>query len=41
MSYEIIKSYYDMGLFTKEDLQLFVDCGWITQEQMNEIISGK
>ena len=41
MSYEIIKSYYDMGLFTKEDLKLFVSCGWITQEQMNDIISGK
>ena len=41
MSYEVIKSYYDIRLFTQEDLQLFVDCGWIIQEQMNDIISGK
>ena len=41
MSYEVIKAYYDMGLFTEEDLKLFVNCGWITQEQMNDIISGK
>ena len=41
MSYEVIKSYYNMRLFTQEDLKLFVDCNWITREQMNEIISGK
>ena len=38
MSYETIKSYYELGLFTEQDLNLFVECGWITKEEKNEIL---
>lgn len=37
MSYELIKSYYDLGLFTKSDLEMFASIGWITEEQKKEI----
>lgn len=38
MSYELIKSYYELGLFTKSDLEMFVSIGWITDEQKKELI---
>ena len=37
MSYELIKSYYDLGLFTESDLEVFASIGWITEKQRKEI----
>ena len=41
MSYEVITAYYNMKLFTEQDLKLFIECGWITQEQMIKIVNSK
>lgn len=41
MWYKLIKEYYLMGLYTKEDLDLFVKVNWITEEQKEEIIASK
>lgn len=38
MSYELIKSYYELGLFTKSDLEMFFSIGWITETQRKELI---
>jgi hypothetical protein len=38
MSYELIKSYYELGLFTKSDLEIFASIGWITENQIKELI---
>ena len=38
MSYELIKSYYELGLFTKNDLEIFASIGWITENQRKELI---
>jgi hypothetical protein len=38
MSYELIKSYYELGLFTKSDLEIFASIGWITENQRKELI---
>ena len=38
MSYELIKSYYELGLFTNSDLEIFVSIGWITEKQKKELI---
>lgn len=38
MSYELIKSYYKLGLFTKSDLEMFASIGWITEAQRKELI---
>ena len=37
MSYEIIKSYYELGLFAESDLEVFASIGWITEEQKRMI----
>lgn len=39
--YSYIKEYYLMGLYTDEQLQVFVDVNWITEEQKEEIINSK
>lgn len=39
MSYELIKSYYDLGLFTKSDLEMFVSIEWISVEQKDSTIN--
>ena len=39
MSYELIKSYYELGLFTKSDLEIFASIGWICVEQIDSIIN--
>ena len=39
MSYELIKDYYKLGLFTDEDLETFMSVGWITDEQKKTIVS--
>ncbi len=36
--YELIKEYYNMGLYTDEDLNIFVPY-FITEEQKQEIIN--
>lgn len=38
MSYELIKSYYGLGLFTNSDLEIFASIGWITEKQRKELI---
>lgn len=35
--YDLLKKYYDMGIYTKESLHIFVDCGWLTEEEYQEI----
>ncbi len=41
MSYETIKRYYELGLFKKGNLSLFVEIGWISDQQRKQIIEGK
>ena len=36
-SYEMISDYYQKGLFSQEDLKMFVDCGWLTSKEMKQI----
>ena len=38
MSFELIKDYYNLGLFTKSDLEMFASIGWITETQRKELI---
>ena len=38
MSYELIKSYYELGLFTESDLEMFASIGWLTEAQRKELI---
>ena len=38
MSFELIKSYYELGLFTKNDLEMFASIGWLTESQRKELI---
>lgn len=38
MSYELIKQYYDLGLFTQDDLDTFVQIRWITEKQKKDIL---
>lgn len=37
MSFELIKDYYNLGLFTNDNLDMFVSIGWLTEEQSNEL----
>lgn len=36
--YSYIKEYYLLGLYTKNNLDVFVNAKWITEEQKQEII---
>ncbi|MFJ6968750.1 XkdX family protein [Ligilactobacillus salivarius] len=36
-SYDIVKRFYDLGLFTKENVQLFVKVNYFTQEDYNKM----
>lgn len=38
--YDMIKKYYDLGIYHKEDLIIFIKAGYITQSQYNEIIGS-
>ena len=38
MSFELIKDYYNLDLFTNDDLELFASIGWITDKQKKELI---
>ena len=40
MMKEIIKDYFKMGLFTEEDLEVFVKSNYITEQERIEIIKG-
>lgn len=37
MSFELIKDYYKLGLFTNDNLDMFVSIGWLTDEQSKEL----
>lgn len=39
--YEKIKKFYDMGLYSAEQVFMFYEKGIITAEQYEEIIGGK
>lgn len=36
-NYDIVKLYYDLGLFTKENIKLFVRVNYFTQEEYNKM----
>ena len=36
--FNFYKSYYEMGLFTAEDIKLFAEVNDLTQEQANQIL---
>lgn len=36
-SYEFVKGFYDLGLFTKEDIQLLVDVNQFSKDDYNKI----
>lgn len=36
--YQAIKQYYELGLYTRSDLDMFVSAGWITKEQEEELL---
>lgn len=36
-SYDIVKRFYDLGLFTKENVQLFVKVNYFIQEDYNKM----
>ena len=38
MSFELIKDYYNLGLFTNDDLDMFASIGWITDKHKKELI---
>ena len=38
MSKTLIKMYYRMGIYSDADLETFVNAGYITSEEMKEII---
>lgn len=39
--YSYIKEYYNLGLYTDEQLYIFVKAKWITEEEKQEIIASK
>ena len=39
--YKFIKEYYLLGLYSDEDLDVFVKARWITEDQKAEIIASK
>ncbi len=40
MWYNIIKRYYDKGIYTEANLLIFVTAEMLTEEQMQTIING-
>lgn len=36
--FDTIKDLFDIGLYTEQDLDLFVSVQWITEEQKEEIL---
>lgn len=39
--YERIKKYYEMGLYTEENLKVFLKAEYITEEEYNKIIGSR
>ena len=39
--YDLLKQYYDMGIYDNESMKVFVECGWISKEEYEEITSRK
>lgn len=39
--YEKLKEYYDMGLYSDDDLSVFVNVGWLKEEEKETIISNE
>lgn len=39
--YKIVKRYYDKGIYTKENVAVFVTAGKITPQQYKEITGGE
>lgn len=39
--YDILKGYYDMGIYNNESMKVFVSCGWISSEEYEQITSRK
>ena len=39
--YSYIKEYYLLGLYTENNLDVFVNAKWITVEEKQEIIASK
>lgn len=35
--YNLLKKYYDMGLYNDENMKIFVACGWLTADEYQEI----
>ena len=38
-SFDFIKEFYDLGLFTKEDIQLLVDVNQFSKDDYNKIFN--
>lgn len=38
---KFIKEYYNLGLYTSKDLDIFVTAKWITDEEKQNIINNK
>lgn len=38
MNYEVIKQYYELGLFSTDDLDMFVSIGWLTEKQKKKLL---
>ena len=36
--FELVKSYYDKGLWSEARVRMAVEKGWITEEECNEIL---
>lgn len=40
-SYEFVKEFYDLGLFSKEDIELLVEVGQFSKENYNKIFNAE
>ena len=38
-SFDFVKDFYDLGLFTKEDIQLLVDVNQFSKDDYNKIFN--
>ena len=34
----MVKNYYQSGIYTKDDLPIFVSAGWISQAEVDELL---
>lgn len=39
--YDLLKQYYDIGIYDNESMKVFVSCGWISSEEYEQITSRK